>query len=234
MSKMDAHRDAEKNRTQFQIDRIAFFSDAVIAIALTLMILEIKIPEMGKEVTIHAILNQYGWVIALHVIALFVGFSTIGALWIRHHQLFEHIISYNERMIRINLYFLFSVMLLPISIQFLFTPNEPIHFQLFCYFLNLSFSSGTYSLLVRYIFSKKNNFSSIKHKQKIYRLKQESYLQFYIFLLASILILVKFNWFYYIFLGFPAYRFFEFLQKKIEKRKLKKVYTEEVSDKPEN
>ena len=30
---MKAHRKAEQNRTQFQIDRIAFFSDVVIAIA---------------------------------------------------------------------------------------------------------------------------------------------------------------------------------------------------------
>src|SRR6478752_7708391 len=130
---MKAHREAEHNRTQFQIDRIAFFSDAVIAIALTLMILEIKIPEMGKDITLSLIFKTYGWSMVLHTIALLVGFMTIGNLWIRHHQLFEHIINYNERMIRINLYFLFSVMLLPISIQFLFTPNEPMRFQLLCY-----------------------------------------------------------------------------------------------------
>ena len=57
-----AHREAEHNRTQFQIDRIAFFSDAVIAIALTLMILEIKIPEMDRDMTIRMILNKYGWI----------------------------------------------------------------------------------------------------------------------------------------------------------------------------
>jgi uncharacterized membrane protein len=218
---MQAHREAEHNRTQFQIDRIAFFSDAVIAIALTLMILEIKIPEMGKEITIQVILNRYGWTIALHVIALFVGFSTIGNLWIRHHQLFEHIIKYNHPMIRLNLYFLFSVMLLPISIQFLFARNEPIRFQLLCYFGNLSFSSLSYSLLVRYIFLEKNNFSSIRDKQKIYKLKRDSYQQFFVFMLATILIAFDFNWFYVSFFLFPAYRIYDKIKNVSAKRKMR-------------
>ncbi len=62
---MKTHREAEHNRTQFQIDRIAFFSDAVIAIALTLMILEIKIPALDRDMTIRIILNRYGWNIVL-------------------------------------------------------------------------------------------------------------------------------------------------------------------------
>ena len=64
---MKAHREGEHNRTQFQIDRIAFFSDAVIAIALTLMILEIKIPEMGKDISLQMILKTYGWGMILHI-----------------------------------------------------------------------------------------------------------------------------------------------------------------------
>jgi uncharacterized membrane protein len=46
---MQNHSQIPHSRTQFQIDRIAFFSDAVIAIALTLMILEIKIPELKRH-----------------------------------------------------------------------------------------------------------------------------------------------------------------------------------------
>jgi uncharacterized membrane protein len=216
---MKAHREAEHNRTQFQIDRIAFFSDAVIAIALTLMILEIKIPEMGKEITFPQIIKQYGVTMGLHTIALFVGFSTIGNLWIRHHELFEHIVNYNERMIRINLYFLFSIMLLPISIQFLFAANEPAHFQLLFYFFNLCFCSIAYSLIVFVIFSKKNNFSSIRDRQKISKLRDGSYLQSIVFILATILIIFYRSWFYFPFFILPVYRFIPKIRNRFFKHK---------------
>jgi uncharacterized membrane protein len=214
-----AHREAEQNRTQFQIDRIAFFSDAVIAIALTLMILEIKIPELGKDITLSVILKTYGWSMILHTVALLVGFLTIGNLWIRHHQLFEHIANYNETLIRINLYFLFSVMLLPISIQFLFTANEPVRFKLLCYFFNLSFTIFTYSFLLRYVFSKKNNFSSIKNTQKINKLKIHSYRQFGIFFLTTILIACNVSFFYIGFLLYPVRKIYEKVKSRIAKRK---------------
>jgi uncharacterized membrane protein len=228
--KIKAHRETEHNRTQFQIDRIAFFSDAVIAIALTLMVLEIKMPELGKDITLQQILDRFGWSMVLHTIALFVGFSTIGNLWIRHHQLFEHIINYNHRMMRINLYFLFSLMLLPISIQFLFASNEPIHYQLIFYFSNLFFSSFTYGLLVREIYHKKNNFSSIQSKQKIFKVKEDSYLQCIVFFVATVLLCFHLSWFYVAFFIFPAYRaFFRIREKysagknRIEKQRQKEV-----------
>ncbi|HET7003001.1 MAG TPA: hypothetical protein VFI33_16865, partial [Puia sp.] len=136
-----------------------------------------------------------------------------------HHQLFEHINNYNETMIRLNLYFLFSVMLLPISIQFLFTPNEPMRFQLLCYFFNLSFTIFTYGLLIRYIFSKKNNFSSIKDKQKIDKLKMNSLRQFSVFFIATILIALKFDLFYISFLIYPAQRIYMKVKNRLAKRK---------------
>jgi uncharacterized membrane protein len=216
---MKAHREAENNRTQFQIDRIAFFSDAVIAIALTLMILEIKIPEMDKDMTIRIILHKYGWNIVWHAVALLVGFSTIGNLWMNHHQLFEHIILYDERLIRINLYFLFSIMLLPISIQFLFATNEPVYFKLLCYFANLSFSSFMYSLLVQHIFLKKNNFSSIKDKHKIFKLKLDNYILFVVFTITTILIAFNIHWFYIIFFVIPIKNFYPKIRNRLKKRK---------------
>jgi uncharacterized membrane protein len=163
---MQQHKETEHKRTQFQIDRIAFFSDAVIAIAITLMILEIKIPELGKNITFQQMFKQYGESIILHMLALFVGFITIGNLWMRHHELYEHITDYNKRLVKINLYFLFTIMLLPITISFLFTDNEPPQLQLLFYFFNLFLCSLSYSLMLLVIFHKKNNFSRVQTRKK--------------------------------------------------------------------
>ena len=196
---MQDHKETAHTRTQFQIDRIAFFSDAVIAIGLTLMVLEIKIPELGKTITFKEMIKAYGFSMLLHTLALLMGFLTIGNLWIRHHALFEHVINYNERLIRTNLFFLLTIMLLPISISFLFASNEPQHLQLTFYFINLFLCSFTYSLMLLVIFHKKNNFYSIKDDDKIKKLKNNSYAGSLAFLIVTVLVLMNISWFY---LGF--------------------------------
>ena len=196
---MQDHKETAHTRTQFQIDRIAFFSDAVIAIGLTLMVLEIKIPELGKTITFKEMIREYGVSMLLHTLALLMGFLTIGNLWIRHHALFEHVINYNERLIRTNLFFLLTIMLLPISISFLFASNEPQHLQLTFYFINLFLCSFTYSLMLLVIFHKKNNFYSIKDDDKIKKLKNNSYAGSLAFLIVTVLVLMNISWFY---LGF--------------------------------
>jgi uncharacterized membrane protein len=203
---MQNHPPATHSRTQFQIDRIAFFSDAVIAIALTLMLLEIKIPELGKQATLRDIFHIYGGSMFLHGLALFLAFWTIGNLWMRHHQLFENIVNYNERMIRINLCFLFTVMLLPISISFLFADNEPYSLKMLFYFTNLFLSSFTYSLLLSVVFNPKNKFYNLTDRKKINKIKENSYLGSAAFLVALILILLSRSWFWVGFLIIPLAR----------------------------
>jgi uncharacterized membrane protein len=189
-------KETSHNRTQFQIDRIAFFSDAVIAIAITLMVLEIKIPEMGKEITFQQILKQYSESIILHTLALMIGFITIGNLWMRHHELFEHIINYNKSLTKFNLYFLFTVSLLPITISFLFTENEPLQLQKFCYFTNLLLVNFFYYLILVVIFKKKNNFSSVTDRNEIRKIKTSSLIDMLVLLMVLILSIINVSWFY--------------------------------------
>src|SRR4051812_9529408 len=190
------NQEQKHTRTQFQIDRIAFFSDAIIAIAITLMVLEIKIPELGKSITFKQFLEQYSLSLTLHIIALLIGFITIGDIWMRHHELFEHIINYNKKLTKINLYFLFSVTLLPISISFLFTENEPVLLPRFCYFTNLLLVNFLFYLMVALVFNKNYSFSSVKNKVEIKKIKTFSLIDALIFLIVMFISIININEFF--------------------------------------
>ena len=106
----------ETINTKLQIERILFFSDAVIAIAMTLLIIEIKAPHIhgnsGAELS--ESLNE----LIPKFIAFFISFFVIAIYWKAHHQLFGHVTKYTDKLIWINILFLLSIVLMPFSSAF--------------------------------------------------------------------------------------------------------------------
>jgi uncharacterized membrane protein len=105
-------------RKEFQLERLILFSDAVFAIAITLLVIEIKIPELPRnEVTDNHILNKLG-----HLIPKFVGFLVsfllIGLYWVVHHRLFGYVINFTPKLIWLNILFLLFIALMPFSTGF--------------------------------------------------------------------------------------------------------------------
>ncbi|MFN8526989.1 MAG: TMEM175 family protein [Anaerolineae bacterium] len=94
-------------------DRIVFFSDGVLAIAVTLLVLEIRLPETeattNQEVT-NAILTMVP-----AIAAYLLSFSVVGTYWILHHRLFKLIVDYDYRLISLNLMFLFGAAFVPVT-----------------------------------------------------------------------------------------------------------------------
>ena len=183
-------------RTQFQIDRIAFFSDAVIAIAITLLVLEIKIPSIGKNITWNKIAATYGNSIFQHLIALLICFATVGSLWIRHHELFEFISGYNKRLIKINLYFLFTVILLPLSISFNLDNGNPPVLRILVLIINVFLCNLLFYFMLFIISHKKNLFYSKSSEAKIIDLKRKTMITTITLLLVGLFCVVAIKWFY--------------------------------------
>jgi len=215
----------EHRRTQFQIDRIAFFSDAVIAIAITLMVLEIKIPAMGAKITLQEIVSKHGGSILVHITALFLSYLTIGNLWIRHHELYEHIVNYDKRLIKLNLYFLLSIILLPVSISFFFTNDNPMQLRMIVYFMNLALCYFTYYLMTRVVYHSKTNFSAIPKTELTTRRMNGMLSASILFVVVSILVAVKPEWFYYPFIAAVIMRI---IRQGIAKRQKKKRSQTEI------
>ena len=104
-------------RKEFQLERLILFSDAVFAIAITLLVIEIKIPEIHENVSDKALLQSLG-----HLIPKFIGFIVsfmmIGLYWTVHHRMFGFVTSYSRKLLILNLVFLFFVALMPFSTGF--------------------------------------------------------------------------------------------------------------------
>ena len=104
-------------KKEFQIERMILFSDAVFAIAITLMAIEIKVPAIEHDVTDRALLLALGK-LALKFAGFFISFFIIGLYWTVHHRLFSYVENYNNRLLWINLIFLLSIILMPFSSGF--------------------------------------------------------------------------------------------------------------------
>ncbi|WP_308814771.1 TMEM175 family protein [Sphingomonas sp. GV3] len=94
-----------------QLERLTFFSDAVFAIAMTLLIVEIHVPELP-------VLSERGLGIRLinlmpHYIGFLSSFLVIGRFWVAHHQLFGLLDRTSTRLLWTNTLFLLAVAFMP-------------------------------------------------------------------------------------------------------------------------
>jgi uncharacterized membrane protein len=97
---------------QLGLERLIFFSDAVFAIAITLLILEIRLPESAGESSDSALLQQlFG--IWHKYLAYLITFFVIGSFWTAHHRKFRYIIGYDTKLLFLNLLMLMVVAFMP-------------------------------------------------------------------------------------------------------------------------
>jgi uncharacterized membrane protein len=93
------------------LERVIFFSDAVFAIVITLLVLpltaEIELPEGGRD------LAQQVWELWPRVLSFVVSFLVIGQFWIAHHHMFTHVRRYDQGLLWFNLVSLLTVTFLP-------------------------------------------------------------------------------------------------------------------------
>lgn len=103
----------EEVRKEFQLDRMILFIDAVFAIVITLMAIEIRLPE-SEDGTMH--LSEA----LLHLLPTFIAyiasFSFIGAIWYQHLRVFGVLKDYDRGLVMRNLVLLFMVGLFPFGV----------------------------------------------------------------------------------------------------------------------
>ena len=115
--------DENEIKKEFQLERLIFFSDAVFAIIITIMILDVKLPEVERYASELEAKKAF-----LHLMPKLLGygfsFYAVGRLWMKHLRIFSFLKDYNLQLITINLLFLFSVSLYPFALSFLFNSSQ--------------------------------------------------------------------------------------------------------------
>jgi uncharacterized membrane protein len=100
-----------------EYDRVLFFSDAVFAIAITLLVVDIRVPAMVADAAqeLHDARGK--------ILSFAISFLVIGLFWMGHHRLFRYITALDRPLMFLNLLFLGTIAFLPYPTALLFAGN---------------------------------------------------------------------------------------------------------------
>jgi uncharacterized membrane protein len=96
-----------------ELDRLIFFSDAIFAIVMTLLILEIRAPDNVPSNVAATEVPSLVWALWPKFFSYVLSFLVIGTYWISHHQIFRYVRSYDRTLLWLNLVFLLSISFIP-------------------------------------------------------------------------------------------------------------------------
>ena len=90
--------------------RLEAFSDGVIAVIITIMVLDLRVPsmhELGNAAALHADLKL--------ILIYLLSFVQIGIYWVNHHYLIDDVEQVSHGILWANLAFLFALSLFPFA-----------------------------------------------------------------------------------------------------------------------
>ena len=135
-------------KTFMSLNRFEAFSDGVFAIAMTLLVIEIKVPNLSQatastaiDTLIHA---------APHILSYITSFLVIGVLWLNHHALFHLLKRVDRIALTINLILLMCIAFIPFPTALIgeYGKLQPI---VMFYGLTLSLTGIVYNILWFYV-----------------------------------------------------------------------------------
>lgn len=103
-----------------RLERLAFFSDAVFAIALTLLVIELRVPELRGDISDRDLLYALATMIPSFV-GFLVSFFVIATFWALHHRGLGLARGYDPRLAWANIWLLLAIVFLPFASAFMST-----------------------------------------------------------------------------------------------------------------
>jgi TMEM175 potassium channel family protein len=97
-----------RSSTSLEFDRVIFFSDAVFAIAMTILVVGIGIPHVADGHLDQALRDK-----RQEIFSFFISFVVIGFYWLSHHQFVSHLRAVDVRFMQWNLLYLATIAFVP-------------------------------------------------------------------------------------------------------------------------
>ncbi len=121
-------------------DRLVNFSDAVVAIAISLLILPVvdAVTDISDETGVEFFTEN-----GSRLIAFVVSFVVIAKFWLVHHSLFEKVVSYTQPILIANFVWLISIVFIPLPTEMLGENGADDPFVRFVYCGSLFVSSAS-------------------------------------------------------------------------------------------
>ena len=131
--------------------RLETFSDAVFAIIMTLLILEIRVPEI-KGTSLNDVIAALKPILP-KFISFTISFFTIAIFWVNHHHFYNYIKFVDWKLMWLNIVFLFWICVLPFTTAFIGDySNVPAVVAI--YSLNMFFCGSSFSFMAYYAVQK--------------------------------------------------------------------------------
>jgi len=110
------HQSTERD-TQPSVQRLLNLTDGVVAIAITLLVLDLKIPVVNSITNIHSA-SQLWHQLSIQqaqYISYLISFYVIALFWVIHHRILKDIVGHSSGLSVVNFFFLFTISVMPFS-----------------------------------------------------------------------------------------------------------------------
>lgn len=164
-----------ENKSEMKSSRLEAFSDGVIAVIITIMVLELHVPHEDGLAGFWSILPR----LAVYLLS----FLIVGIYWINHHELIRRVETISFGILWSNLIFLFSLSLLPYFVDYL----DEKHFSSFStmlYEATIILSGATFFLLRWSVMQKQRKTGSLRQADESELWKHIVSMCFYLIALA--------------------------------------------------
>jgi uncharacterized membrane protein len=147
--------DSEVDPGRRAVDRLTFFSDAVVAIAITLLAIDLPVPTGATVSQFWSSVRHNGG----HYAAFAISFVAIAAAWSHHHDIFRYAETMDARLRTLNTGWLLAIVLNPFATKLLTSQGHEsldVHALRFGFYsLVQALSAGAFLAVLHHMVSRK-------------------------------------------------------------------------------